>query len=96
MIVNLEHPSGLIKQVKVGFSWTIFFFGGFPFLFRRMPLHFCICLIGSFFTFGMVAFIFAFIGNKQTAVHFLEKGYKQSGSGWNVASSKWNMAAKSE
>lgn len=35
MYVNLENPNThQLKQVKVGFSWTTFFFGFWPALFR--------------------------------------------------------------
>ena len=35
MKVNLSNSStNQVKQVKVGFSWTVFFFGIFPPLFR--------------------------------------------------------------
>jgi hypothetical protein len=34
MTINLTSPSGTIKQLKTGFSWTVFFFGFFPPLFR--------------------------------------------------------------
>ncbi len=35
MTASMKHPqSGLIKPVPLGFSWTVFFFGGFPPLLR--------------------------------------------------------------
>ncbi len=35
MFVTLFNPTTRqSKQVKVGFSWTVFFFGSFPALFR--------------------------------------------------------------
>ena len=39
MLVKFRNEMGINREVKVGFSWTSFFFGGFPFLFRGMPLH---------------------------------------------------------
>ena len=79
MIVQLKSDSGILKQVKVGFSWTIFFFGGIPFLFRGLPLIFIVTFIGSIFTFGFVGFVIAFIGNKMTATSYIENGYKKVG-----------------
>ncbi len=34
MKVNMKNSVGVIKKVKVGFSWTTFFFGGFVAMFR--------------------------------------------------------------
>ncbi|ADH97781.1 hypothetical protein [Salisediminibacterium selenitireducens] len=34
MHVSLKSTNGVIKQSKVGFSWTVFFFAFFPPLFR--------------------------------------------------------------
>jgi hypothetical protein len=35
-IVTLANTAGDSRRVKVGFAWTAFFFGGFPYFFRGM------------------------------------------------------------
>lgn len=47
--------TGQIKQAKLGFSWTVFFFGFFPAIFRGDWKWFLIILIASAFTFGFSA-----------------------------------------
>ncbi len=91
MIVQFKNDAGILKEVKVGFSWTIFIFSGMPFLSRGMPLWGFVTIITSFFTFGLTGFIMAFIGNKMTAIHYLENGYKKAGEGWEIANVKWKM-----
>ncbi|MFG3612765.1 DUF2628 domain-containing protein [Rummeliibacillus sp. G93] len=83
MKVNLKNSAGVMKNVKVGFSWTTFFFGFFPALFRgdlkwAIIMFIVAAALGSF-TFGlggMVAdIIFAFIYNKIYIKELLEKQY---------------------
>lgn len=91
MHVQLQNDQGVIKEVKVGFSWTILFFGGFPFFFRGMPIWGLSLVITSFFFCWIPSIIMAFIGNKITATYYLENGYHKIGN-WEVANHRWNIA----
>lgn len=84
MRVNLTNPTThQVKQVKVGFSWTVFFFGFFPMLFRGDWKWFAITLlvqlvvgvptagIGS----GIVDIVLSFIYNKLYINDLLSAGY---------------------
>ncbi|QWU16092.1 hypothetical protein SAMN04487895_102344 [Paenibacillus sophorae] len=83
MKVVLKNPGGLTKEVKVGFSWTTFFFGFLPALFRG-DLKWAIIMliieavIGSF-TLGVGAvvtgIVFSFVYNKIYIKELIEKGY---------------------
>ncbi|MFC9539500.1 DUF2628 domain-containing protein [Lysinibacillus sp. NPDC056959] len=83
MKVRLRNSGGLIKEVKVGFSWTTFFFGFIPALFRGDLKWAIIMLILEMvfgtFTFGLGAWItgivFSFIYNKIYIKELIEKGY---------------------
>ena len=92
MLVKFKNEVGINREVKVGFSWTSFFFGGFPFLFRGMPVHGISWIFLSIITFGISNLVLCFIINKQTAVHYLENGYKPVGSNWDVAASTWGIS----
>lgn len=84
MRVTLENDMGLIKEVKLGFSWTTLIFGFFPALFRGdlkwAAIMFIVGVAAGFFTFGVGAWvsyiIFAVIYNKIYAKELIEKGYK--------------------
>jgi hypothetical protein len=84
MQVRLVNDAGGVKQVKVGFSWTTFFFGFFPALFRGDLKWAVIMLIAAIavgaFTAGIGAWvpgiIFSFIYNKMYIKELLEKGYR--------------------
>lgn len=80
--------------MKVGFSWTSFFFGGFPFFFRGMPAHGLGWLVLSVVTFGISNLILCFIINKQTAIFYLENGYSPVGDGWQYAATEWGVYLK--
>ena len=77
MIVNLKNPNtNQFKQVKIGFSWTMFFFGFWvPLLIIMLLLD----IIGLF-TFGFVTAIanvvMAFLYNKLYAEDLISKGFK--------------------
>ncbi|MCG1023473.1 DUF2628 domain-containing protein [Sutcliffiella horikoshii] len=83
MKVNLRNQAGVTKNVKVGFSWTTFFFGFFPALFRGdlkwAAIMFIMAAVVGTFTLGFGAWIpgiiFSFVYNKIYIKELLEKGY---------------------
>lgn len=89
--VQFKNSSGLIREVKVGFSWTSLFFGGIPFFFRGMPLYGFCWIALAIVTCGLSNLVLMFIINKLTAHYYLEHGYVPVGEGWDIASRKWNV-----
>lgn len=76
MKVNLKHKdTGSLTQTKLGFSWTTFFFGFFPALFRGDWKWALIQFILVCVTWGISSIIFCFIYNKLYIKDLLEKGY---------------------
>lgn len=65
-----------VKKVPLGFSWTTFFFGGFPALIRGDWTAGIIIIIACMFTWGIAGIVAAFIYNKMYAKSLFEKGYK--------------------
>lgn len=65
-----------IKQAPIGFSWTTFFFGGWPAIFRQDWLMGAVILLLSIFTWGIAGIVFAFIYNKIYLKSLFNKGYK--------------------
>lgn len=72
----LINEVGIMQKVKIGFSWTTFFFGPFVPLVRGDIKYFFIMIIASFLTFGISNIIFAFLYNKFYINDLLNKGYK--------------------
>ncbi|HWI49942.1 MAG TPA: DUF2628 domain-containing protein [Rummeliibacillus sp.] len=83
MKVTLKNDSGLTKEVKIGFSWTTFFFGFIPALFRGdlkwAAIMFILAAVAGVITAGFGAWIpglvFSFIYNKLYIKDLIEKGY---------------------
>lgn len=83
MFVTLINAAGVSKRVKVGFSWTTFFFGFIPALIRGdlkwAIIMFVLTIIIGTLTIGFGAWIpgiiFCFIYNKIYIKELLEKGY---------------------
>ncbi len=83
MRVRLRNQAGVVKEVKEGFSWTTFFFGFFPALFRGdlkwAAIMFITALAVGVFTSGLGAWvpgiIFSFMYNGIYIKDLLEKGY---------------------
>ena len=74
--IMLKHPqTGVIKQGFYGFSWTTFFFGGFPALFRGDIVIGLAVIVITMITFGIAGIIWAFIYNKKYTLGLIEKGY---------------------
>lgn len=84
MKISLINKDGIIKEVKLGFSWTTLFFGIFPALFRK-DYNWAIIMLGisitiNLFLFGLGALltsgVFAFIYNKIYIKNLLTNGYR--------------------
>ena len=65
------NKNGLTKEVKIGFSWTIFCFGWMALAIRGQYVPAFI----SFLTFNMASFYFMFAGNRMLARHLIENGW---------------------
>lgn len=84
MEARLQNEAGVTKEVKIGFSWTTFFFGFFPALIRGdlkwATIMFVTALLAGVFTLGFGAWIpgiiFSFVYNKIYIKDLLEKGYR--------------------
>lgn len=94
MFVNLQNPvTGQLKQAKIGFSWTTFFFGFFPALLRgdtKWALIIVIIeLLTGSFTFGggtvLTCLVFAFLYNRAYINELLSQGYKPASEGDRAA-----------
>ncbi|MCW2245405.1 hypothetical protein M2352_000996 [Azospirillum fermentarium] len=76
-VVRMQHPeTGLVKKGFVGFSWTTFFFGFFPALFRGDWGFGLILMVLNVVTVGIAGFIAAFLYNKSYTNRLIEKGYQ--------------------
>lgn len=82
--INLKNPIiGTSKSAPVGFSWTTFFFGPFPALFRgdikwAAIIFFASVLVGIFTSgIGVIvtAIVFGFVYNKNYISDLVAKGY---------------------
>jgi len=71
-----NHQTDKIRKAPVGFSWTTFFFGFFPALFRSDWKWSIIQIIAAFLTAGISLFIFPFIYNKLYIKDLLNDGFK--------------------
>lgn len=78
MKVMLKNENtGQIKQAKIGFSWTVFFFGFFPAIFRGDWKWFLIILIASMFTFGFSNLVFCSTTKKYSSIIVTKKDTPQ-------------------
>lgn len=83
-MITLKNDAGITKTVKVGFSWTVFFFGFFVPLFRGDWKWAGVMAISSIvvamFTYGIGAWvlllIFAVKYNEWYINDLKEKGYR--------------------
>ncbi|MFO1119857.1 MAG: hypothetical protein U1E38_07100 [Rhodospirillales bacterium] len=73
----MENPkTGQLKEAPVGFSWTVFFFGFFPPLFRGDWKWAIIIFLLALLTWGLSNLIFMFIYNKLYIKDLLGDGFK--------------------
>ncbi|HHY06891.1 MAG TPA: hypothetical protein GX532_07965 [Clostridia bacterium] len=75
MFINLQNDIGMVKQVKVGFSWTALFFGVFVPILRGDWKWALIMVFLAIITFGISWIVFPFVYNKIYINNLLEKGY---------------------
>lgn len=81
--VILKHPSGLTKRAYLGWSWTSFFFGAFPALFRGdwmgFFIYFAAMIVLGLVTVGIGSIIFAVVWciyyNRWHTRRLMERGY---------------------
>ncbi|WP_206711489.1 hypothetical protein [Peribacillus faecalis] len=73
--VKLKNSTGVIKEVKVGFSWTTFFFGGWVALFRGQWGELIKWFLLNPITLGIWGLIQCWTANKKTVIAVIEKGY---------------------
>lgn len=75
--IHFKHPiTTEMKQAPVGFSWTTFFFGIFPALFRSDWKWAAIQLLCVFFTWGLSSIVFCFIYNSLHIKDLVNKGFQ--------------------
>lgn len=87
--IQLRHQTtGIQRNGLYGFSWTTFFFGGFPALFRGDILIGLVVIILNALTFFIAGIIWAFIYNKKYTLALIEKGYELQGAESEVLAAK--------
>ena len=91
MIVMLKNKTGLIRQVKVGVSWSALPLGGFVFLHRGIPQKALLWILLMPLTLLVSNVFLMFVINKQTAYSYMEMGYKPVGEGWDIAGPRWDI-----
>lgn len=74
--VQLKNKAGVMKEVKVGFSWTTFFFGGWVAMFRGQWGEVAKWFFLNPITLGIWGLCQCWTANKKTVIMHLEKGYE--------------------
>ena len=75
MRINIRNQTGMVKQVKLGFSWTMLFFGIFVPLFRGDLKWTILSLILVVITSGFAWLILPFFYNRLYVKSLLESGW---------------------
>ena len=65
-----------VKKAPLGFSWTMFFWGGFPPVFRGDWPWAIGVFIGNLFSWGLVGVVCAFFYNRTYAKSLFDRGYR--------------------
>lgn len=74
-MVRLKNSVGVTKTLKVGFSWTTFFFGAWVALFRGQFGEFMKWVFFGLPTLGIWGIVQCWTANKKNIIQHLEKGY---------------------
>ncbi|OPA94989.1 hypothetical protein BFW87_13120 [Pseudomonas fluorescens] len=88
-IIFKNPNTGAMKEAPVGFSWTTFFFGCFPALFRGDLKYGLIQFVIAMFTMGLSNIVFAFIYNTFYIKDLIGQGFKAQ----SIASGDLNFAS---
>ena len=88
-IIFNNPKTGAIKEAPIGFSWTTFFFGFFPALFRGDWKWAIIQFIIAMITMGLSSLVFMFIYNKLYIKDLIGAGFKAQ----SIASGDMNNAS---
>lgn len=84
--VYLKNPrTGHMREAPVGFSWTTFFFGFFPALFRSDWVGAGVQFLLSCLTVGLSNLFFMFIYNKWYLKRLVNDGYEVTSSTGDIA-----------
>jgi hypothetical protein len=75
MKINMKNSTGILKQVKLGFSWTMLFFGFLVPLIRGDFKWAIISFIIAFITCGISWLVLPFLYNKIYIKDMLVKGW---------------------
>ena len=75
MIIRLKNDIGMVKEAKIGFSFTTFFFGAFVPALRGDWKYAGIMVVCSMITCGISTLIFPFVYNKLYIKELLMKGF---------------------
>lgn len=76
MIIRLEDQAGQLRTAKVGFSWTVFFFGFCVPIFRGDAKWAVIMFVASVLTLWLANMIFCFTYNGTYIRDLLSKGFR--------------------
>lgn len=75
MITLQNKSTGLVKELKAGFSWTFLFFGGAVYIFRGNWSEFWKCFFLGSITLGIYTIVQCWTANEKEIVRYIEKGY---------------------
>lgn len=76
MMINLVSENGELRKVKVGFSWTVFFFGFLVPIFRGDAKWAVLMFIASMLTCFIAQLVFCFVYNGIYVRELLNKGFR--------------------
>lgn len=84
--IYMKNPmTGMMREAPVGFSWTVFFFGPVPALFRRDFAGFLIMFVVGLMTLGLSTIVFMFIYNKMHLKGLIKDGYKATSASGDIS-----------
>lgn len=75
MMIRMKNSIGMVKECKVGFSWTTMFFGLFVPLLRGDLKNCAIMAVVGFLTCGLSWLVFPFVYNSMYIKGLLMQGF---------------------